>query len=299
MQHDKMLHKTSVLEMLVGFSHLVELTTVNRWLAASVLGFFFFSEAFSTPLNLFKFLHGFLGIFLVLCYVMAINDCFDVEEDIIKSKLTGKKLVVSQEITVRNALLMSLFMLFSGLTISFFVSKFFFLVVTLIVILSTLYSVPPVRYKKHFPLSTLGEFVGAILPFLSGYVILGGPVDHKAILISIFFALVTMYWRFFHENHFYEVDRQTGKLTFAVVYGPKVSKILRRACLLVGILESLILFVLGWVSYEFFILLGLYLLFALGFWYWFGDYVPKFAKSVLGPTWGFFFVATVIVLIGF
>jgi len=263
-----------------------------------VLGFFFFVEAFPSHLDLSKFLYGFLCIFLVLCYVMVINDCFDVEEDIIKSKLTGKKLVVSQEISVRNALLISLFMLFSGLIVSLFVSKLLFLVVVLIVILSTLYSVPPVRYKRHFPLSTLGEFVGAILPFLSGYVILGS-VYYEAIIVSMVFALITMYWRFFHESHFYEVDCQTGKLTFAVVYGPKMPKILRRVCLLVSIIESLILFALGWFSHEFFILLGIYLLFALGFWYWFGDYVPKFTKNALNPIWGSFFILIVIFLIVF
>ncbi len=100
-----------MLQKLIAFNHLVELNTVNRWLAASAMGFLYFVETWKAEFNLIQFFVGLLGIFLVLCYVMAVNDCFDVEEDKIKSKFTGKKIIVSQEISARDALVLSLVML--------------------------------------------------------------------------------------------------------------------------------------------------------------------------------------------
>jgi len=292
--------KPTMMQKIVAFNHLVELRTVNRWLAAFILGVFFSIEALKVPSNPSLLVIGLVAISLILFYVMSINDTFDVEDDRIKSKITGKKMVVSEEISVKDALLMSIIMLVSGLTISLFVSMSFFLTVLVIVTLSTLYSVPPVRYKRIFPISTLGEFLGAFMPFLAGYAVLGA-VDSKALIVSAFFALTSQYWRFFHETLFCEVDRKIGKATFAVVYGPKVSKNLGRLCLSIALIESIILFGLGTFSLQFSLLLGLYLLLSLGFWYWFIDYIPSgpraHVKNLLGPTWGVLFLAVVIALI--
>jgi len=292
--------KPNILQKIVAFNHLVELRTVNRWLAAFILGVFYFIEVFKVPFNPSFLAMGLVAISFILFYVMSINDTFDVEDDKIKSKITGKKMVVSEEISVKDALLMSLIMLISGLTISLFVSPSFLLIVLVIVTLSTLYSVPPIRYKRIFPFSTLGEFLGAFMPFLAGYAVLGA-VDFRAFIVSAFFALTSQYWRFFHETLFCEVDRKLGKATFAVVYGPKVSKNLGRLCLSIAVIESVVLFGLGTFSLQFSLLLALYLLLSLGFWYWFIDYIPPgpraHVKNLLGPTWGVLFLAIVIVFI--
>lgn len=312
---EKMLQKPIILQKLIAFNHLVELNTVNRWLAAYAMGFLYFVENIGVSFSFLKFFIGLLAISLVLCYVMAINDCFDVEDDKIKSKLAEKKIVVSEEISFRDALLLSLALLLLGLTISWFVSEIFFTVVLLIVGLSTLYSVPPVRYKRIFPIGTIGESVGAFLPFLSGYAVLGF-LDIRSVVMAAFFAVITIYLRFFHESVFHEVDRKTGKVTFAVVYSPKKALNIGRVCLLLGTFELFILFSLAWFSIEFFFLSGLYLLFSLSLLIpFFKLHLPKtiaekISNSITGhipsliaslfqdhviPLWGFVFLMIAVI----
>jgi len=292
------MHKLGLIQKLVTFSHLVELTTINRWLAASVMGFFYFIETLKESFNLSRLFISLMAIFLVLCYVMAINDCFDVEDDRIKSKSAGKKIIVSEEISIRDALLLALIMLGLGMTISCFISKSFIVIILLITVLSTFYSVPPIRYKQRFPFSTLGEFIGSFLPFLSGYTILGSA-DFRAVIVSLPFALFSMYWRFHHESVFHEVDRKTGKVTFAVVYGQWIAKTLGYTCLLLSTLVLLILFIFGWSSFNFLFLSGIYLLFMLGFWYWFYEYIPRFVKNVIGPSWVLLFLVIAVIFLVF
>jgi 4-hydroxybenzoate polyprenyltransferase len=280
------------------------------------MGYFFFIEASNGYFDFFQLLAGLTGMFLILCYVMAINDCFDVEDDRIKSKFTNKKIVVSGEISVRAAISLSLVMLFSGLTISWFVSENFLAIVLLIVILSTLYSVPPVRYKRIFPIGTLGESVGAFLPFLAGYSVLSSP-DLRALVVSSFFAVVTIYLRFFHESVFHEIDRKTGKKTFAVVFGPGTALNIGRFFLLFGIGQFLILLAFSWFSPKFFLVSILYMLLSLGLLIkfvqrhipeplvsyaneWSANHFPKFAKKLLEDSvvsiWGCALLIAAVVL---
>lgn len=312
-----MLKNGGVFQKLKAFGCLVELNTVNRWLAAGAMGFFYFIATFKADFSFVQVLTGLLAIFLILCYVMAINDCFDVEEDKIKSQLTHKKLVISEEISIRDAMLLSLIMLCFGLVISWFISEAFFVVVLIIVSLSTLYSVPPVKYKRIFPLSTVGESVGAFLPFFAGYAIFGLP-DVRTLIISAIFAFTTIYLRFYHEAFFREVDSKTGKMTFAIVFGSKISHNLGRGFLLFGIFESLVLLFLGWVSLEFFILFYIYLIFSLGLlikffelhlptWIcdsvpsWIADNIPRPVKEIfadqLVPAWGCMILIVVILFL--
>lgn len=133
-----------------------------------------------------------------------------------------------------------------------------------------------------------------MLLFVSGYSILG-YVDHKALILAPIFSFVTMYWRFYHEAMFYEVDRRTGKKTFAVVCGPKMAVYLRRVFLLLGVGECVVLFLLSWFSLEFSLLLGLYWLFSMGFWHWFDIFKPL--RSVMGEMWGIIFLPVSITLL--
>jgi 4-hydroxybenzoate polyprenyltransferase len=308
------MEKINVVQKLIAFNNLVELNTVNRWLAATAMGVLYFEEMFNVRIEPLNFIIGLFASFLILCYVMAINDCFDVEEDKIKSKLTPKKIIVGNMISFNDALFLSIIMLMLGLILSWFVSRVFFIFLGLIVILSTLYSVPPIRYKKIFPISTLGESVGAFLPFLSGYAILN-QIDIKAIIVSAFFAIITIYLRFFHEATFYDVDKKSGKKTFAVIYGPKFAHNIGRFFLILGIAEICILLYLGAISLKFFSLAVLYLLFSLSLLITFLKlYLPKkiysiflsltnqfpqivrsiFKEHVL-PIWGLFFIVIIVI----
>lgn len=291
-------HKSAVLQTLIAFNHLVELETINKPIAVCALGLLYSVEVSRVGFNFFLFFGGLVSIALILCYVMAINDCFDVEEDKIKSKYSDKKLIVSVEISVRDALLISTIMLFVGLAISWFVSESSFFVGLAIVTISTLYSVPPVRYKYKFPYSTLGEIAGSFLPFLFGVAILGS-IDYRAVAITPFFALTQIFWRLVHERRMRNIDLETGKKTVAIKYGERVSKIISRTCVAIAISEALVLFLLGWLSPTFLFFLGLFYLFGFGFWAYLRKYTPKAVYNAIGPTWGAVFVLIVVLFLIF
>lgn len=290
--------KSSVLQALIAFNHLVELETINKPIAVSTLGFLYSIEVFKVSFNPFQFFGGLLSIILILCYVMTINDCFDVEEDKLKSKYTYKKLVVSEEISVRDALLISSIILLIGLAIAWFVSELSFLIALIIVILSTPYSVPPIRYKKRFPFSTLGEIAGSFLPFIFGYAILGA-IDYRAVVVAPFFALTQVFWRLVHERRFRDIDLKTGKKTVVIVYGLEAAKAISRICVVFAVSEVLILFFLGWFSLEFLFFLGLFYLFGFGFWFYLRKYIPRVIYSAIGPSWGATFVSIVVLFLIF
>jgi 4-hydroxybenzoate polyprenyltransferase len=289
-------HKPGVLQTLIAFNHLVELETINKPIAVCALGLLYSVEISRVGFNSFLFFGGLASVALILSYVMAINDCFDVEEDKIKNQYTNKKLVVSVEISVRDALVISVIMLFVGLTISWFVSQLSFFVGLTIVIISTLYSVPPVKYKYKFPYSTLGEIAGSFLPFLFGVAILGS-IDYRSVVITPFFALTQVFWRLIHERRMRDIDLKTGKRTIAIKYGERVSRIISRISVAIAIFEALVLFLFGWLSPTFLFFLGLFYLFGFGFWYYLQRYTPRIIHNAIGPTWGVGFVLAIFLFI--
>jgi 4-hydroxybenzoate polyprenyltransferase len=288
--------KPGVVQALTAFNHLVELETINKPIAVAALGFLFSIEVFRLGFDPFRYFGGLLSIGLILCYVMAINDCFDVEDDKLKSKCTYKKLIVSVEISTRDALLISTIMLLIGLTISLFVSLWSFFVALLIVGLSTPYSVPPIRYKQRFPFSTMGEIAGSLLPFFFGYAILG-VIDYKALAVAPFFALTQVFWRLIHERRCRDIDLLTGKKTVAIVYGEEVAKVVSRICLILAVSMVLILYYFGWISLWFLVFLGLFYIFSFEFWAYFRKYTPKAVYRIIGPTWGVVFVMMLVLFL--
>ncbi len=290
--------KSGVLQALIAFNHLVELETINKPIAVCALGFLFSMEVFKASFNPFQFFGGLLSIFLILCYLMAINDCFDVEDDKLKSKYTNKKIVVSVEISVRDALIISTIMLMIGLAIAWFVSPLTFFVALLIVIISTPYSVPPIRYKQRFPFSTMGEIIGSFMPFFFGYAILG-TIVFRAVVVAPFFALTQVFWRLIHERRFRDIDLKTGKKTVAIVYGEETAKTVSRICVVLAVSEVLILYFLGWFSLGFLFFLGLFYLFGFGFWAYLRKHIPQVVYGMIGPTWGAFFVLITAIFLMF
>lgn len=277
---------------LVAYIELIHFDALQRWLAATTIGFFFFAENSTNAFNLSHFLEALLSIALILSYLMSINDCFDVDID---KEIESKMHIVSEVISFKHALLLSIVMLAFGLITAWFINNQFFVIALLLTSLSTLYSVPPVRYKQTYPYSTLGEIAGAFLPFLAGYAIIGS-IEPRGLIVSAIFALVSTSGRFRHEAHYYKDDQKTGKMTIAVVHGADSAVFLSKLCVILAITESLLLTVLGWFSIAFLFLLGLYLFFALEIWRWF---FHLSIRTFVALFWSFGFTSLAIVILLF
>lgn len=259
---------------------LVDVLGWQKWFGAAVLGFAF-ALGINSNFSFLQFQGLIIGVPLILCYIQSVNDYFDVEIDEVKEKITGKGLIVSKIISKKTTLSITVSILMIGFVSAVITSLDFLLVVLLMALLGTLYSVPPFRLKMKYPFSTLTQFVGCFLPFLAGIASID-TITLRTIIISSIFAVLAMVHRLQHEIGNYKADLQTGKGTVAVVKGLTITKIFLSLCVLVGISEFAIFFIFGWFNIVFSFLFVLYLtmiiLFPLSL-----RYTPKSLKRTFFP----------------
>jgi 4-hydroxybenzoate polyprenyltransferase len=287
---------------LTAYAKLVEIGALQIWIASMMLGVFYAAATVHVMPTLLQLLAGFLGHFLVLCYVMVVNDYYDLEIDkmkpgftneIVRSILSKKGQILGKTVSVREGKLFILFSLSVGLLLSLFASLQMFIVTLLIVCLGTLYSVPPIRYKEIYPLSTIGDIMGGALPFVAGYAI-ACPVRPEAVVVSMIPLLICTYHRLKHEILMVEFDRLTGKKTLAVVNGTRVASIVRKISPILVLLEVLFGFLAGWFPVSFLLILPAYFFLCFGFW---SPLLPSLGKKLFGTFWSFGFAVIVGLLI--
>lgn len=291
----------SATERITAFLDFFEIGGVQRWMGEMMLGVFYSLETYHLGFDSTLLLSaGYFSTFLLLCYLQAVNDFFDVDID--KSRLehtkhygdlSRKGPVVGVRISKLEASSAIAFVSVAGLVLSVFVSTHFLIVSLLIVLMATLYSAPPIRYKEIYPFSTFGEIVGNFLPFLAGYAVFN-PIDWRAILVAAIPALAATNNRFRHEIKMFDFDRSTGKKTVAVVHGVQAAKFLAKVSILLNLVEILVLSVLSWFSPRFLFALLLYMVLAYALWY---RYLRGLARRLFGLSWGFMFSLLILAYI--
>jgi 4-hydroxybenzoate polyprenyltransferase len=192
-----------------------DLPAVQVWVAAAALGLGYGLQ--STGLLGARWLLALVAMGLVFMYLMGINDLFDIEIDSKKHEHSGLVTGVITKGEAEAAVIVSGIL---GLVGSAFVSDWFFAFAVIIFLLSTFYSAPPVRFKRFYPFSTLGELAGGYFLFLLGVSILAVPAP-ESYLVSLIPALIAASMRLGHEAKYVEFDKATGKRTLAVVHGAK------------------------------------------------------------------------------
>lgn len=288
-------------QKIAAFVDFFEIGGVQRWMGEAVLGVFYSLESsYLSSDSTFLLVVGYVSTFLLLSYLQAVNDYFDLEIDKARLQytknygdLSKKGPIVGNRISKAEASLSIVLTLAAGLILSIFSSIHFLIVSLLIILMATLYSAPPVRYKEMYLFSTFGEIIGNFLPFLAGYAIIGA-VDWKVVLVAAIPAMAATNNRFRHEIKMANFDKSTGKKTIAVVHGLGSARFLARACIVLNLIEVFALSVLGWFSLRFFLLLLVYIFFAYAFWY---QYLKGLARKILGLSWGFLFSLFILIYI--
>jgi 4-hydroxybenzoate polyprenyltransferase len=273
------LKTNQVIRYLGGLLGLVDVLGWQKWFGAAVLGFAFALDL-GNNFSLLQFQGLVIGMPLILCYNQSVNDCFDVEIDEMKEKLTGKQLIVPKIISRKTALTITFSLLLAGLVSTGIASLSFFALNLAAAFLGTLYSAPPFRLKMKYPFSTLIQFAGCFLPFLAGIASIN-MITLQAIAISSIFAVFAIIHRFAHEIKNYKVDLMTGKGTVAVKKGLRTATAFFRMSALFGIVEFAVFFVLGWFSTAFLFLFVLYLVLVIAPWVWL-RHMPESVKTKLG-----------------
>jgi 4-hydroxybenzoate polyprenyltransferase len=251
----------------------------QKWFGAAVVGF---SYALTKVqgFSLIQLQGLLIGISMGLCYIQAVNDCFDTEIDRVKEQMMGATLMVSKTLSKRIAFSLTALVLAASLVSASFVSLDLLLLVALGAFLGTIYSAPPLRLKMKYPFSTLVQLIGLFIPFLAGIAILF-PVSFEDLVISSVFVLLTMVVRFDHEIERLQVDSQTKKKTVAVVKGLKTAARLRATFLKLGIVEAVALAMLGLIPPKILILVFVYVVLCIRNPFWL--YERRLPQWLKGP----------------
>jgi 4-hydroxybenzoate polyprenyltransferase len=216
----------------------------------------------NVSLSIVKLIFALTAMVLVLSHMMVLNDYFDVEVD--KKKEDSRQALA--EIPRKLVGVIAVILLGSGLLFAWLTSLTYFAICSMLVLLAVAYDVPPIRYKKVYPFSTLGEVSGAFLLFWAGYslfatVDLNAIVSLRSIVVSLIPFLVLVIFKLKHEISHVEFDAGTGKRTLAVVHGVDRVKQLIHFCILLIVTLSLGLFLTGWISVTFLAFLVIPLIF--------------------------------------
>ncbi len=131
--------------------------------------------------NFFYFLNVSLSLFLLFQSALILNDYFDKEGD----KYIRNTNPFFYEYSKKEVIFYFLFFFFSSLFLSTF-SLRIFLIFLFSHILHIIYSVPPVRLKKYFPLNLLILGIAALFSFMMGF---GINLSYKNIPLKIYLLI--------------------------------------------------------------------------------------------------------------
>jgi 4-hydroxybenzoate polyprenyltransferase len=164
----------------------------------------------------------FLIVSTYLGFSFAINDSFDVEEDMFK--ISRKNPVTTGEVTQDQALTFAYSLAITGQIFSAWFGPVVFFYYLGLTLLSFFYSAPPLRFKARFPLDILshGMFFGSMILLLPALIFGSFTIGLLLIALSVFFLSVTIeLW-----NHIadYKSDMKARLKTAVCVLGLEKSE---------------------------------------------------------------------------
>jgi len=164
-----------------------------------------------------------ISLILYVGYAFAINNCFDVDTDLINPRKRSKNPVASGELSFGAGVLSSIAIASLGIFFAAYLGHKELLIHVLMIMLATLYSVPP-RLKARPILDVLshGIFFGA-MPFFYGAYFDGVLTKYE---IAIGFALLFYSFSMELRNHLedYESDLKANLRTTPIVIGKSLSE---------------------------------------------------------------------------
>lgn len=139
------------------------------------------------PLTTIVALTGFL---LTYSSVYLLNDIVDHKEDLKSREKLKWKLVAGKMIGIRKALILSLLLLFSGLSVSLYVSRWFFIIMALLIFLNFLHSSPWTKFKKSLPKTSVNMTIIQFLKFSTGWFALTSNISEFPFWLILGFSIV-------------------------------------------------------------------------------------------------------------
>jgi len=167
-----------------------------------------------------KFILSIITILIAFYSSLTFNDVYDFEADLKTGKITP---LTENIIDRKNYITYGLFLMSISLILSLFFGFYSFLILLFLHILQFLYSVPPFRFKRFFPLSVILLAIAALLSCLFGFSV----IEKEKFLINfplklyLIFLLAFPFAMNFRDVLDLNGDKIQGIKTLAVIVGEK------------------------------------------------------------------------------
>jgi len=171
-------------------------------------------------MDFLKFFITILIILIAFYSSLSFNDIYDYPGDI----EVGKKTPLTQGYVKRkNYLLYGILLVFLSLIFSFFLGPYPFLIMFSLHILHLLYSIPPLRLKRIFPLSLFILSLAALLSCLFGFSVIAerNPFKIFPFKLYLIFILAFPFAMNFRDVLDLKGDKIQGVKTLAVIVGER------------------------------------------------------------------------------
>lgn len=161
--------------------------------------------------------------FFVFCFGFSVNALSDVDVDIFhdgrsKDMNLSRQPLVTGEINILQAKLLSLLFLVGSLLCELLVGLYFMLTIIILDVIGYVYSLEPFRMKKRPIGDVMCNALSGVFFFLAGITI--GKASVNPLLIIIVFLMASNFYITTVMTN-YEFDKKAGLRTSAVVYGGK------------------------------------------------------------------------------
>ena len=197
------------------YLNLLRIRGWHAYLGIAILGFVIVQGFLGQPVDILIF---FLMIFAYLGFSFAINDIYDVQEDLLNNLRDNP--IATEEITQKNAILFSLSLSLSGLLLSIWFGLMIFIYQLTLTVLSFIYSAPPLRLKSRYPFDIMSHgFFFGVLIFLLPVFVFSSTITNVVVLLTLsvfFLSILIQLW-----NHIldYEGDMKARLRTTVCVLG--------------------------------------------------------------------------------
>lgn len=160
---------------------------------------------------------------LYLGFSFSINNCFDVEED--KLNKTKSTPISEGKITIRNGIIFSFLLAFSGIALSAFFGISTFIFYSVLTVLSLIYSARPIKLKSRFLLDLLshGLFFG-VLVFILPLIMFNAILSIQVYLIALSVFIASILLEMMNHTGDYMSDKKSKLKTTVCILGLEKSK---------------------------------------------------------------------------
>ncbi len=190
------------------------------------LAVFYFPENFDPGLfPALAVLNLLISIFFIWLFSVVVNDIYDIGID----KITNQERpLVKGVLEVWEYIQFGVMFLFIALIGSLIVGVKFFLLICVYALITWIYSSPPFRFKKFFPVASIFSAFASIIFLLMGYVLVSKNQELVNFPWKVFWLLVFAYVAVIPIKDFKDIkgDRKQGIKTLPVLLGENNTRLL-------------------------------------------------------------------------